>query len=254
MSQTITLTIVKAVVFDSVKSETYIRGQVEKAADPKALIAAYHEQAGDEAYQERLLSRGLYTAIEDLKTQIADYLSTDGETAGDNFFNSNASGENIVISLVVSDRFNKAFTQSLARLTSKYIEESMLMDWWKPINEKQSMLYAQFVERDLIAIRRCFNKTAPSAPKNPYTTKIETTGTAIEVGIGQAETITYILSDGAVDDVECRTEDTSVVSVRRCKKGFLVEGVSYGHTYINMYSRHNTDIKKVIHVFVTDQS
>lgn len=252
MTQTITLTLVKSLIYESVKNETYLRGNVEKAADQKATVMAYHEQAGNEEYHERLLERGLYTALEELKTQFSDYLSTSGFSSADNSIDSTENNGNIIIHLKVSDRFNKGYTQSLARLSSKYIEESMLMDWWKPINEKQSALYSQFVERDLSAIKRCFNKTAPSAPTVPYTTKLETTGTSIELEPGELATVTYTLSDGAIDDIECMVEDRTLIDVGRSEEGFTLYGKLRGHTYIKMYSRHNPDIDKMIHVYVTD--
>lgn len=250
----IKLTLNKPLIIEAVKNETFHRGQIDKAADEKAITLAYHEQAGDDAYQERLISRGLYTAVEELKTWLTDYLVTSGLTAADNSIDSCIDGDNIVVQLMVSDRFNKAYTQSLARLSSKYIEESILVDWWKPINEKQSALYAQFVERDLAAIKRCFNKTAPQAPSVPYTTELRITGSVIELEIGEEATVTYELSDGAIDDIEIRIEDGTLVGGGRSEEGFTVIGKQRGHTYITLYSRHNPDLEQVVHVYVTEQS
>ena len=252
MNKTILLQLSKSAILANVKSETFLRGQVEKAADQKAIAVAYHEQAGNETYQERLLERGLHTNLEELKTHLSDYLSTNGYSAADNI-SSTEEGDLIKITLLVSDRFNNGYTTSLARLSSKYIEEAMLMDWWKPINEKQSALYAQFVERDLTAIKRCFNKTAPIAPSVPYTSKLETVGTAIDIGIGEEHTVTYIISDGAIDDIEVRVEDRRLIDVGRSEDGFTIIGRQYGHTWIQLYSRHNEDLTATIHVYVTDQ-
>ena len=255
MDQTIKLTLIKSVIINSVKNETFLRGQVVKAADGRLITEAYHEQAGDEHYQEAILSRGLYTNLEELKTYLSDYLSTGGGTSADNSIDSEEEGDNIIITLVVGGRFNKGYTESLARLSSKYIEESMLMDWWKPINEKQSALYAQYVERDLAAIKRCFNKTAPAAPTVPYTTKLDTVGDAICIGVGEEATITYSISDGAIDDIEVRIEDHRLIDTGRTSKDeFTVIGKQLGHTYIQLYSRHNENISKTIHVYITDQS
>lgn len=252
MNQTIQLTLVKSLIMNSVKNETFLRGQVIKAADEKLITEAYHEQAGDETYQERLLQRGLYTNLEELKTHLSDYLSTSGQSSADNNIDSEEDGDNIIVHLTVSDRFNKGYTQSLARLSSKYIEESILMDWWKPVNEKQSALYAQFVERDLQAIRRCFNKTAPSTPTIPYTTILKTTGSAIELEVGETATVTYELSDGAIDDIEVRIEDTTLIQAGRSEQGFTVTGLRRGHTWIELYSRHNEELTRTVHVYITD--
>ena len=253
MDQTIHITLVKSVIINSVKNETFLRGQVIKAADQKLITEAYHEQAGDEAYQEAILNRGLYTNLEELKTHFSDYLTSSGQSSADNIY-TDEEGDNIVISLLVSDRFNTGYTTSLARLSSKYIEEAMLMDWWKPINEKQSALYAQFVERDLQAIKRCFNKTAPNAPSYKYTTLLNVVGSAIDIGVGEEHTVTYEISDGAIDDIEVRVEDRILIDTGRNKEGFTVIGKQLGHTYITLYSRHNEELNKTIHVYVTDQS
>ena len=254
MDRTISLNLSKSLILNSVKNETFLRGQVVKAADQKLITEAYHEQAGDEAYQEAILNRGLYTNLEELKTHFSDYLTSTGQSTGDNIY-SDEEGDNIIISLVVSDRFNTGYTSSLARLSSKYIEEAMLMDWWKPINEKQSALYAQFVERDLQAIKRCFNKTAPVAPSYKYTTQLELPGHAIDIGIGEEYTLTYTISDGAIDDIEIRIEDSVICEAgRTTKEGFTIVGKQLGHTYVELYSRHNPELTNVVHVYVTDQS
>lgn len=253
MNNTIQLTLSKSLIIGSVKNETFLRGQVVKAADQKLITEAYHEQAGDEAYQEAILSRGLYTNLEELKTHFSDYLATTGQSSADNIY-SEESGDNIVISLAVSDRFNTGYTNSLAKLSSKYIEEAILMDWWKPINEKQSALYAQFVERDLAAIKRCFNKTAPVAPSYKYPTSLSVNGSAIDIGIGEEHTVTYSISDGAIDDIEIRIEDTTICQAGRTAEGFTVIGKQLGHTWIQLYSRHNTELTQTVHVYVTDQS
>lgn len=254
MNQTIQLTLVKSLIMNSVKNETFLRGQVQKATDQKLITESYHEQAGDEEYQERILARGLATNLANLLTYFSDHLASSSQSSGDNIIDYDEADDNIVISLVVSDRFNRCYTDSLAKLSSKYIEEAMLMDWWKPINEKQSALYAQFVERDLLAIKRCFHKTAPTAPTVPYTTELHTTGSAICIGIGEEETVTYELSDGAIDDIEIRIEDSSLIDAGRSEQGFTVIGKRRGHTYITLYSRHNPDLERMVHLYVTDQS
>jgi hypothetical protein len=253
MEKTINIILVKSLIIQSVKNETFLRGQVDKADKDNLITTAYHEQAGDEAYQEAMLSRGLYTNLEELKTHLSDYLTSSGQSVADNIY-SEESSDNIVITLIVSDRFNSGYTNSLAKLSSKYIEEAMLMDWWKPINEKQSALYAQFVERDLAAIKRCFNKTAPVAPSYKYPTSLTVNGSAIDIGVGEEHTVTYAISDGAIDDIEVRIEDSLICQSGRSAEGFTVIGKQLGHTYIQLYSRHNEELNKTIHVYVTDQA
>ena len=255
MEQTITLQFVKSAILENVKSETFLRGQVVKAANDKAITEAYHEQAGDEVYQNRLLNRGLQTNFSELLTHLSDYLNAGGQSTADNItVDEDEDGNIIVLTLVVGERFNRKFTDPLAKLCSKYVEEAMLMDWWKPINEKQSALYAQFVERDLAAIKRCFNKTAPTAPSYKYPTFLNVVGSAIDIGVGEEHTVTYSISDGAIDDIEVSIEDTNICQAGRTAEGFTVIGRQTGHTYIQLYSRHNPELNETLHVYITDQS
>lgn len=254
MNQTITLTLIKPQILESVKNETFHRGNFDKAVDPKAVTAAYIEQAGNDSYQERILQRGLYTSIAELETHLSDYLSTSGYTSATNYIGSSESGDNIVITLVVGNRFNRGYTDALAKLCSKYIEDLMLVDWWKIVNEKQSSLYALFVERDLAAIKRCFTKTAPSQPTVPYPTTLSVVDSAICIGIGEEYTVTYSISDGSIDDIEVKIEDTVLIEAGRTEDGFTVKGKQKGHTYIQLYSRHDPELTETIHVYIVDQS
>jgi hypothetical protein len=79
-------------------------------------------------------------------------------------------------------------------------------------------------------------------------------GTAIDIGIGEERTVTYSISDGAIDDIEIRIEDEHLISAGRTSEGFTVIGRQLGHTYIQLYSRHNEELTRLIHVYVTDQS
>lgn len=251
MNNTITITLYKPLIMESVKNETFLKGRYDKAVNEKLNAAAYEEQAGDDAYHERILKRTLATSLEELKTHLTDYLPDTAQSSADNI-TSEEGEDNIILHITVSTRFNKAYTTSLARLCAKYIEEAMLMDWWRPINEKQSLLYANFVERDLAAIKRCFNKTAPDAPSYKYTTALTVLGSAIELAVGEQHTITYSLSDGAIDDIEIRLADTHICQAARSTQGFSVVAKQRGHTYAVLYSRHNDEISKTIHIYVTD--
>ena len=253
MNQTILLQFTKSAILDNVKTETFLRGQIVKAADQKAIGEVYHEQAGNEAYQERLLSRGLRTNLSSLKTYLSDYLTAADSSSADNI-SETENGDIISLTLIVSDRFNKGYTDPLAKLCSKYIEDAMLADWWRPVNEKQAALYIQFVEKDLNDIRRCFNKKAPAAPTVPYTQTLDVVGSAIDIGIGEEHTVTYSISDGAIDDIEVKIEDSILIDAGRTKEGFTIKGKQLGHTWIKLYSRHNPELAQTIHVYITNQS
>ena len=248
MENMITLTLKKALIIESVKNETFQRGKFDKAIDPKAISAAYVEQAGNEQYHERILERTLFTSLEELKTHLSDYLLRSGGSVS-----STEDYDDISINLSVDNRFNRAYKDSLARLCSKYIEESMLMDWWRPINEKQSQLYSLFVERDLAAIQRCFNKTAPVLPTYKYPKVIHIFGSTVRIDVGEEYTITYSTSECAIDDVEIKIADTRICEAGKADGGFSIIGKKAGNTTALLYSRHNEEVNNTIQIFVREQ-
>lgn len=255
----IRITINKPLVIESVKNETFHKGQMDKTlatanqSGAPAIAVAYHEQAGDETYHERILDRGFFSNLGELKTYFTEYLTASGQTAGDNVTET-TEGNNIILTLSVTDRFNTSFTDPLAKLCAEYITNAMLMDWWRPVNKEQSALYATFMNRNLTAINRCFIKTAPIVPDVPYTTELNITGSAIDIGIGEDYTIAYSISDGAIDDIEVRVEDPRICGWSRCEDGFVIIGKKIGHTPIVIFSRHNTEISHQIEVYVQSQN
>ena len=88
-----------------VKSETYQAGRIDKSVDQKAIELAYNEQAGNDAFHELLLNRGIQTNLADLLTYFSDYLTSSGQSSGDNIIDLNEEDDIISISLTVSDRF-----------------------------------------------------------------------------------------------------------------------------------------------------
>lgn len=247
----IRLTLNKSLIAEAVKNETFHKGQLDKAIDQKAIAAAYHEQAGDDTYHERIIERSIASNLADFKSRLSDYLNASGQSSADNIVQT-AEGNNIILTLSVTDRFNTSLTDALAKLASEYVINATLMDWWRPINEKQSALYSQFLERNLSAIHRCFNKTAPAIPVAPYTSVLVITGSAIDIEVGEEHTVTYTISDGAIDDIEARVENKCICSIGRSEDGFTVIGRRRGHTTIELYSRHDEQLSQTVHVFVTN--
>ena len=85
-------------------------------------------------------------------------------------------------------------------------------------------------------------------------TLLKAPGSAIDIGVGEEHTVTYSISDGSIDDIEVRIEDDSICYAGRSEEGFTVAGRRLGHTYIELYSRHDPELSQTIHVYVTDQS
>lgn len=249
--QTIKLTLVKSLIIESVKNITFKKGQVDKSVDEKASVLAYHEQAGDEEYDERMLERSLYVSLEELKTHLSDYLTAGGSSSADNIAYTENNGQ-IIIKLLVSDRFNMSYTKSLAMLSSKYIEDDMLFLWFSPINEKIAAFWEQMRERDMSSIRRCFAKTAPSTPSYEYPQSVSVTGSAIEISVGEEATVTYNITANSIDDIHAESSDIYVATIGRSTDGFTVNGVSPGHCVVTLFSYHDDSVNTSIDVYVTN--
>lgn len=274
MSKTIKIQIIHALAIKSAKDETYQKGVVDKAVDPKLIKAAFHEQAGNEAYHEAMLKRYMFTQIEKLKTYFSDYLTGDGNIAEDATISGTEENGVSEIVLKVSDRFNNGYVKSLARLSQKYVEDRMVHLWWVPVSKDFATLYAQVAEDDLVAIMGCFHKTAPAVPVYQFPTAItvrypviqELNGTPgyvtpenrrlIEpemlfsnpyvIGRGQEAEISYTLTgeNGSkpIDDILVRSDNVCVNPYILPSGGWGLQPKSRGFALITLFSRHNDQV------------
>lgn len=259
--KTVTLQLVISLIMESVKAETYIKGRIDKSVDDKAAALAYNEEAGDETFHERKLFRTMHTSLSRLKAKIGDYIATAQNGEADNIFSSVAEdNDTITITLNVSDRFNEAFAEPLAKLCSKYIEDYMLFLWWGTFNVKQAEFYRTIAEVDMQDILSCFAKTSPYIPETNYTSTITLTdppfietqlGSTIRVKTGESFTVTYQTDDSCVDDVMARSDSPYVQPGQKRGKSFTLKAVSPGVSVVTLFSRHDEDIRKDISIIVS---
>lgn len=251
---TIHLHLVLSVIVEAVKAETHIKALTDKAADEKATALAFHEDAGDENFHQRKIMRTLYHAVEQLKSNIADYVVPTTVQSADNIVSDiDSATDAITLTLSVNDRFNQSLTDSLARLCSKYIEDQMLFLWWGTINQNQAKFYQQLIVLDLQNIQRCFTKTAPTLPTTPYTRHITTEiGNSYVMNFGDTDTLTYIIDDDALDDVQGVTDSPGIVSISPAKepRSFTLTARNTGVAYVTLYSRHDEDVSYTVTVTV----
>ena len=164
--------ILKSLVIETVKSTTFMKGKIdESAGDAATQKVSYHETAGDDETHERMLTLDFDTALEKLKTLFVDYLVPTAQTVGDNVIYYQEGKDDIVtFTLQVSRRFNGTLTDTLARISAKYVTDYMLYQWWlKTGNMKQAEPYVSFLSIDETEIRRCFVLCRPTVPTVPYT-------------------------------------------------------------------------------------
>lgn len=255
--------IVKSLVVEAVKSATYLKGKMDASADSKASKIAYEETAGDDLVHENTLTRDFDTALEVLKTFFVDYLVPTPQTVGDNAIYYGTKTDDVVeFTLSVSRRYNGTLTDALARLSARYVEDYMIYQWWlKTTNLKQAEPYQATLVVDEQAIRKCFVMSGPIVPTVPYptelTAKVDGEGVEGEITleVGEKTTLSYSLNDGAIDDIEARSDCPSIVEIHRCRerRAFTLVPVNTGFCKVKLWSRHSDKLEFTCDVIVTEE-
>lgn len=169
MSKKLTLNLNAAEIKLAVKADSYITGQIDKSADMvKNAALAFNEQAGDETYHETKLYRTMKGALAKLEAQIAEYVETSDPdaTISDNL--SSSSATTFKIEITVGSRTSGAFATTMAYLAQEYIINMMLYEWWQPIKPTLAKDYIAFASDNLVDLRRCLAKSAPSGAGATY--------------------------------------------------------------------------------------
>lgn len=274
MSKIIKIQIIHSLAINSAKNETYQKGVVDKAVKPELVQAAYHEQAGNEAYHETMLHRSMLTQIEMLKTYFHKYLTGGGNIAEDATIDSTEEDGVTEIILNVNDRFNNGYVKTLARLSQKYVEDRMIHLWWLPVSKEFAAIYVQAAAEDLEGIQSCFNKTAPTAPRYKYPTKIEIRYPIIPernqvpgyitpdnqevimpeilfsnpwiIGRGQNSEISYTITgendEKPMDDIVVRVDNGCCLPCLDTTGHWYLKGVCGGYSIVTLVSRHNDKV------------
>lgn len=255
--------IIKSLVVDAVKAATYLKGRVDSASDEKATKMSYEETAGNDETHEVVLTKDFDTALEVLKTFFVDYLVPTPQTIGDNAIYYKDKEDSVVeFTLSVSRRYNGTLTDALARLSAKYIEDYMTYQWWQRLGlQKQAEPYVNSLPADEMAIRKCFIMCAPSVPTVPYPTSLtaKVNGEGIDGGLtltkGEDTTLSYSLNDGAVDDIEARSENPRIAEIHRCqeRRAFIVRPINTGFCKIRLWSRHSDKLDFSCEIVVTEE-
>ena len=252
--------IVKAVIVEAVKAATYVKGKVDEAAQPGSRVP-YYETAGDDDTHGAILTHDFQTALEIVKTFFVDYITPTASTIGNNVIYSSNEDDIVTFTLNVSRRYNGTLTDTLARLTAKYIEDYMIYQWWlKTTNVKQAEPYFSTLASDEQSIRRCFILSAPSVPTYAFPSSLSlfTDGLsegALTLSLGDEQSITYSIPEGTIDDIEALSSRPSIVEIHRgcSSRTFCVVPKNTGVCDITLYSKHNDDVYTNIEVTVTNE-
>ena len=268
----IKIQIIHSLARNSAKNETFQKGVVDKAVDQKLVVAAYHEQAGNEPYHEAMLGRYLFSQIERLKTLFADYLTGEGNLAEDATIDSTETDGVTDILLSVSDRFNNGFVKTLARLAQKYVEDRMVYLWWLPVSKEFAALYEKAAEDDLQGIIRCFSKKAPQAPTYDFPTAITLRYPLLPpvpatvpaqtlfanpfiIAKGDSTEISYTLTGEngrmPIDDIIVRCDNACCKPCITSNGRWSLKAEKAGFTVVTLFSRHNDNVHASFAVRVT---
>ncbi len=256
--------IIKSVVIEAVKSTTYLKAKVDSAADENAVKVGFNEAAGDDEVHENLLTHDFQTALEMVKTLLAEYLVPTAQSVGDNIIYYNDKDDDIVgFVLNASRRCNGTLTDTLARLVAKYVEDYMIFQWWtKTTNLKQAEIYQASLAVDEKSIRRCFVLSGPTLPTIPYTQHLtakvdgsEEDGAVTIALENKEETLSYSIDNGAIDDIEARSDDPSVLEIHRSPEPytFSLNPVNTGVAIVTLFSRHSDKLKVEVEVTVAKE-
>lgn len=240
--KTIELTIAKSTVLDAVRSETLIKGNTDRAVDDKAARMAYHEIAGEDEYHMRKLERTLVAASEELKTHLCDSAISEGLFVGESSVVVDFDNENIYYHLGLSERFNEAYTDALARLASMYIQYRMLVMWWNTVNQTQAAVYAAEIEVVLADIMRCFNKIPPRPATYPFPKEITITNKNLRAKKYEDFDVTYSLGKNVVDDVQASVFPHWNRVTKKSSGVFTISVCQKGKIKIRLYSKHDPSV------------
>ena len=169
MSKTLTLSLNKKLIIEAVKADTYITGAIDKSADGvKNAALAYNEQAGDDTYHERKLTRTLAGAVGSLESDLAEFVDSSVDNSiSDTLASAGTTGDFSIV-IIVSDRYNSGLAYPIAQLSQEYIVNKMLYYWWQSIKPALAKDYLSFSGESLVNIRKCLAKKAPATESANY--------------------------------------------------------------------------------------
>lgn len=165
MSKTITLNLKKDLILEAVKADTFQRAQADKSLDAVAnATLAYNEAAGDESYHERKLLRLLRSGLAKFATMMNEFVDTENGSLQYTL----GTGNEITMTIVVSNRYNSGLAQPLSSLAEDYIVYNMDGVWWQSFKSDLAKDYFALANDTLSYIRLCLAKTAPTAASSSY--------------------------------------------------------------------------------------
>lgn len=165
MSKTVSFSLKRDLVYEAVKTETYITGKTEIANDGSTNAKVYNEQAGDDTFHERKMARSFRAAIGSLESNLIEFIDPTNGSITDSV---SQDQQTITINMVVSDRFNSSLANTLANLSQDYIINQMIALWWVALKPDLAAQYKAFATESWLSVRKCLTKMAPTISQSQY--------------------------------------------------------------------------------------
>jgi len=197
MSKLLKLNFNTGTLYEAVKADTYITGEVDKAENPvQNAKRAYSEQAGDDTYHERKLQRTLAGAIGRLEANLAEFVDSAEGSINDNLRSVLDAGGDFYVEVYVSSRFNSGLSFPLGQLAFQFVCNTMIYLWWQAINPSLAKDYLAYANASLEDIRLCLAKTAPAVSSASYA---DITGEVTNDSDAQMTLVVELEVDGTTD-------------------------------------------------------
>ncbi len=236
------------------KDETYLSGRALLSEDGSNAEKVYNMQAGDDATHEAKLLRSVRVGLDELKSQLGNFINNDGNNTGDNISDTLSDDYDYFdIVLEVSTRFNKGYVDTLASLASSYITDYAIGTWWTAVSPTLAAPYYTSAAATLGSIKRCFIKMPPKTPVYKYAKAITVgPGVALPANVGDTVKLSYSLTpqDDAngkvIDDVMVESSAPHVVMADGTVGDYTLTRLINGDATVTLYSKHNPTVKATV--------
>lgn len=256
--QLITLRLVPSLIVETVKTDTFIRGKIEKAGAENAEALAYNKQAGDDEFHERKIQSAIVQAAEEVRSRIAAIVSPGirfGYEEESTTLNIDFDNDVIELAFYASSRLNPTLANTMARTAQRYIADKVLADWFIVFDAQQSAAYQQAATQDMAVLMRSFNRMPPTLPPCPYPRFIHFDEKEVTVTVGQTVRLSYdVLPPPARNDVAIfqRTPTLSDVKNDLANRSITITGTYPGHELITLYSVHDDSVSTTLKINIDE--
>ena len=250
-SQRFILTLKPSLIFEAAKTETFIKGKVDKGAMNNAEAMVFNEQAGDDVFHERKLTSSMYNAVEELCSMFSEYVAPDVVDEEPSLVHSiNLTNDEIKIILSLSYRVNPHFVTTITRLSQQYVTTRVIYDWFLAFNPKQAEVYTvDKIEHD---IRVCFNRRPPLYPAYPYTRELVCNVASVEMNVGDVYELNYEALGGRNDIVFSYSGKNLTIAHNMANQKVTIYADGKGEGNLYLYSKHNDSMYSTTKITVND--